>query len=291
METCKRNYNVVNSFFQFTYHLNESNLRDNFEIIFNSDRNFMNVSITTTQISFHKISQFLLKFGDSVRSLDIQLLTSENQVLDQIINLCPLREKLRVGFYGNLVNSRALADPNNAMDNLTELTLDYSLFYCDTYVDLNLFTKSKLEKLTLKRLKLKNSATDEEISNSKWNLKELTVKYCHMTGNFDGVVKLLKLQKNLRCVYFQLSDYRYKNFNNEFKDLVDFLLNLSALKRLNFKFPKNSQQLIPADFINTSIEVLEIKSHQLTREEKLEIKKCFPNLKRPITYYLSRHLY
>lgn len=219
--------------------------------------------------------------------MDIQVYTSNNEILSEILGLCSLREKLSVGFVRERVRgSIHFALPENAMENLTEFTL-YELDICSflrANIDFKLFTKSKLEKITLEFSKIKNSATGVEISNSNWNLRELNVKDCVME-NFHSFVKLLKLQKNLRCVHFQLSYYENEACNSEYEDLVNFLLNLTSLKILKLTLPQNGQKLFRSDFTNKSIEFLEIKSNPLSGEEKSKIDKCFSNLRKPITYF------
>lgn len=260
MVTCKRNYNVVNEFVPPTYYVDDKMIKNHLKSAYNSDRNFRSLSIKMSRKRFQKLSFFLKKIGKSVRSSDVKLFTYEMYPLNQILKLCPLREKLRVEFFRTWNDIIFFTNPKVAMENLREFSLCKSFdsfYHHETYVDLSLFRKSKLEKLTLESIKVKNSATDEEISNSKWKLNELKVKDC-VVENFGSFVELVKLQTNLRCVQFKLKEYKEEKFQ-EFKDFLDFVLNLPSLKILKLTLPENEGQFFPSNFINTSIELLEIE--------------------------------
>lgn len=181
METCKRNFNVINSFLPPRYYVDESRIRENFEFLFNSDRNFKNLSLDISKNGFYKLLQFLKKVGGMVRILDIKLLKCNSKILDKVLKLCPLREKLRVGFHTKFEETNFYTDSITAdIGNLTELAIYQTHFsYPHVFVDLNHFKKLKLEKLTLETATIIKSEVDEDILSFKWNLKELKLMDCY----------------------------------------------------------------------------------------------------------------
>lgn len=159
METCKRNYNIVNSFVPPTYYVDEKIIKENFKSLCKSDRNFKNSSLKISEKSFDKLSEILVIVGKSVRSLEIELFTRELQILDKILKFCPSREKLKITFMRQFQKQNYFTSPQNDMRNLTELTLyePYNFFPypVEANVDLNSFANSKLDKLTLESVEIK----------------------------------------------------------------------------------------------------------------------------------------
>lgn len=151
METCTRNFKVINSFLPPTYYVNENIGTKDLESFWNSDRNFKNLSITLSGNSFTKLLQFLMKIGGSVNSLEIKLFTCNKYILDQILGLCQFREKLKVTFMKLFGAAKYFAYSISSMKNLTELKIYKTKKICmdpfGSNFDFKYFTNSKLKKI------------------------------------------------------------------------------------------------------------------------------------------------
>lgn len=283
METCRRNYDIVNSNVPPTYYLNGKNFLKYFNTKKKSlkPRNFKNLKVQIALDTLATFTRFFRINGNSIRNLTAILDCCSCQCCLSFFKSLPSINKLHVSiiepkydpYFQNLENN---------MQTLSELTINaIDLIFC---VDLKLFIQSQIKKFTFKNGFVQLSATDEEILNSKWNLSKLTMECFTVLNNFQEIVELIKLQKDLKFVHFRLRNRQKSLKGLAYDELVEFFLKTASLNTLLCTVPRKWKYFFTARLKNSSIEYLELRSFTFSREQQLSIEKCFTHPKIRIVF-------
>lgn len=287
METCKKNYKLINFYVPPTYYLDEKKFLKYFDADTLQQRNFKNLKVTIAADTVKTFYRFFMRNGDLVRNLTARITCCSCQNCLKFFKLLPLIKKLHM-IIDKARNGHLpyFQNPENSMLALSELTIStIDLKLC---VDLKLFIKSRIKKITFRNGLVELSATNEEIENSNWSLSELTMEAFTISNNLEEIVKLIKKQKYLKFVHFRLRNRQNVLKGNSYGELVEFFLKTVKLNTLLCTVPRNWINIFTTSLKNSSIKYLELRNTTFSKEQKLSIEECFTHPNKRFVYEQPR---
>lgn len=210
METCKRNYEIINIDVPPKIHLNDKISKKIFGNLIISGRNFVIVSVKLSKgfdlaenlqsndfKSVNLLSQFFMKLGSAVRYLTMRLKCMTGLIL---LKFTPRLQKLSL-IYDYYVWDVSDALKCHELPNLTELSIKGRPCSRNTKSTISLrhLMDLNLTKLVLDRTYIEIMGANEGFENCKLNLKTLVVTSFDPDENFESFVKFIKSQNQFKC--------------------------------------------------------------------------------------------